>query len=62
MLVLKTETDQAQQLAFALDRAPLREVVGSIAGDDTILVICRTAEDAAAFSQRLDGILNEGGR
>jgi arginine repressor len=31
----------------------LREVVGTIAGDDTILVICRSSADAAAFRDRL---------
>jgi transcriptional regulator of arginine metabolism len=53
MLVLKTDPGQAQPLALAIDHAPVEEVVGTIGGDDTILVICRTPEDAAAFSQRL---------
>ena len=53
MLVLKTDTGQAQPLAVALDRARLGEVVGTIAGDDTILVICRTDRDARALAERL---------
>ena len=53
MLVLKTDPGQAQSLAIALDRGGLRDVVGTIAGDDTILVICRTSEDAQAFGQKL---------
>jgi transcriptional regulator of arginine metabolism len=53
LLVLKTDAGQAQPLAVALDRSNLPEVVGTIAGDDTILVICRSAEHAAGFSRRL---------
>jgi transcriptional regulator of arginine metabolism len=53
MLVLKTDPGQAQSLAIALDRGRLLEVVGTIAGDDTILVICRTPEAAHAFGERL---------
>src|SRR5881396_1794908 len=40
---------QAQTLAFALDRAHLPDVVGTIGGDDTILVIARAARAAAAL-------------
>jgi len=53
MLVLKTDAGQAQPLAIALDRGSLQEVVGTIAGDDTILVICRTPDGASAVAQRL---------
>ena len=53
MLVLKTDAGQAQPLAVALDRGQLAEVVGTIAGDDTILVICRTPEGAEALGRRL---------
>jgi transcriptional regulator of arginine metabolism len=56
LLVLKTDPGQAQPLAIAIDRARLAEVVGTIAGDDTILVICRTAGDASALAGRLDGM------
>jgi transcriptional regulator of arginine metabolism len=59
MLVLKTDPGQAQPLAVALDRGRLRDVVGTIAGDDTILVICRTPEDAHAFGQKLTRWLQE---
>jgi transcriptional regulator of arginine metabolism len=53
MLVLKTDPGQAQSLAIALDRGKLADVVGTIAGDDTILVICRTPDQAQTFSERL---------
>ncbi|MEP6919415.1 MAG: hypothetical protein ABJC89_27480 [Acidobacteriota bacterium] len=53
LLVLKTDTGQAQPLAVAIDRAGLPEIVGTIAGDDTILVICRSAPVAAELSKRI---------
>jgi transcriptional regulator of arginine metabolism len=55
LLVLKTDPGQAQALAIALDRSGLSDVVGTIAGDDTILVICRSAAHASAFAGRLTG-------
>jgi transcriptional regulator of arginine metabolism len=60
MLVLKTDAGQAQPLAIALDRGQLPEVVGTIAGDDTILVICRTPDAAQAIDRRLGAWLLQG--
>lgn len=60
MLVLKTDTGQAQPLAVALDRGQLPDVVGTIAGDDTILVICRTPDAAQAMDRRLGTWLLQG--
>ena len=57
LLVMKTDTGQAQPLAVAVDRARLPEIVGTIAGDDTILVICRSAAHAAALGKRLDELM-----
>jgi transcriptional regulator of arginine metabolism len=54
LLVLKTDVGDAQPLALAIDRARMKEVVGTIAGDDTILVICRSATDASALVERFD--------
>jgi transcriptional regulator of arginine metabolism len=53
MLVLKTDPGQAQPLAVAIDGGHLPGVAGTIAGDDTILVICRTADAAATLGERL---------
>lgn len=61
MLVLRTDAGLAQPLAVALDRARLPEVAGTIAGDDTILVVCRTPEQAAALAQRLERMAMGGG-
>jgi len=53
-LVLRTDPAQAQPLAVAIDRALPAEVVGTIAGDDTILVIARDSRRAQAFARRLE--------
>jgi transcriptional regulator of arginine metabolism len=53
LVVIRTGPAQAQPLAIALDRARLPEIAGSIAGDDTILVIARGARVAAALVKRL---------
>jgi transcriptional regulator of arginine metabolism len=53
MLVLRTPPGEAQSLAVVIDRSRVKEIVGTIAGDDTILIICRTPADAAAFDSRL---------
>ncbi|WP_020672036.1 arginine repressor [Amycolatopsis nigrescens] len=59
LTVLRTPPGAAQFLASAIDRAALEEVVGSIAGDDTVAVIAREpltgkdlAERFAALAQR----------
>ena len=54
-MVLRTGVGQAQPLAIAIDRTQLPEAVGTIAGDDTILIIARDARRAAALAKRLEG-------
>jgi transcriptional regulator of arginine metabolism len=54
MVVLRTGPGQAQLLGVAIDSAQLPEVVGTIAGDDTILVIARDARRARALVKRLE--------
>jgi transcriptional regulator of arginine metabolism len=53
MLVLRTGPGQAPLLGVAIDRAQLPEVVGTIAGDDTILVIAPDIRRARALVKRL---------
>lgn len=52
LLVLRTDRGQAQGLAEWIDRAQLVEVAGTIAGDDTILLVCRGAAAAEAVDAR----------
>ncbi len=54
LLVLKTDPGQANPLAIAIDRALLPEVVGTIAGDDTILVVTPDGRRARALARRLE--------
>jgi transcriptional regulator of arginine metabolism len=55
LVVIRTGAGQAQPLAVAMDRAQLPEAVGTIAGDDTILVIARDDRRAASLVKRLEG-------
>ena len=41
LVILRTPPGAAQYFASAIDHASLREVMGTIAGDDTIMVVCR---------------------
>ena len=52
-LVLRTPVGAANLLGSALDAVRLDGVAGTIAGDDTILVICRAPEEARAVERRL---------
>jgi transcriptional regulator of arginine metabolism len=55
LVVIRTGVGQAQPLAIALDRAQLPESIGTIGGDDTILVIARDRRQAASLVKRLKG-------
>lgn len=55
MIVMRTDPGQAQGLAVAIDRAQVTDIAGTIAGDDTILVICRSADGAQRVAQRFVG-------
>jgi len=54
LVVLRTEYAQAHPLAEAIDRAQLPDVVGTIGGENTILVICRGDREAQAFTRQLE--------
>jgi transcriptional regulator of arginine metabolism len=53
LLVLRTDPGEAQSLALAIDHAEVPEIAGTVAGDDTILVIARDARRARAVARRL---------
>ena len=53
LLLLKTLTGGAQPIAVALDWEEWPEVVGTVAGDDTILLILRSPEHLEPVSARL---------
>ena len=56
LVLLRTGPGQAQILGVAIDGARLPEVVGTLAGDDTILVITRDARQAKALVKRFEAI------
>jgi transcriptional regulator of arginine metabolism len=56
LVVLRTPPGAANLLASALDKAELAEVLGCIAGDDTVLVIARPPHDGDAVCRRLLGL------
>jgi transcriptional regulator of arginine metabolism len=53
LVVLKTSPGNASPLAVSIDREEMNEVVGTIAGDDTVLVISSDSEAADRLRQRL---------
>ncbi len=57
ILVIKTVAGMAMAVAAAIDAMSMKEVVGSIAGDDTIMVAIRTTEETAAVMARLRELL-----
>jgi transcriptional regulator of arginine metabolism len=56
LAVLRTPPGAAHYLASALDRAAMREVVGTIAGDDTVFVVAREPLTGAKLAERLTNL------
>lgn len=52
MVILRTDPGQAQSVAVLIDRVRPEEIAGTIGGDDTILIVCRTSAAAAAIETR----------
>ena len=57
LLVLKTIIGSAQPVAAALDEQEWEEIVGTIAGDDTILIICPDKDSARKVAVRIEEML-----
>ncbi|NLJ88108.1 MAG: arginine repressor [Epulopiscium sp.] len=58
ILVLKTITGMAMAVAAAMDAFNYPEIVGTIAGDDTIFCAVRSDEEALKLMEKLNRILN----
>ena len=52
LVVVKTLPGAAQQVASAIDHANWTEIVGTVGGDDTILVVARSKEAAPHLAER----------
>lgn len=57
LVVVKTATGSASTVAEAIDEVAWPEVVGTVAGDNTILVVPRRAGQRAAIARRLRSLL-----
>src|SRR3984957_20605768 len=57
LLVVKTIIGSAQPVAAALDEQEWEEVVGTIAGDDTILIVCPDKNAAGKLGARIEEML-----
>jgi transcriptional regulator of arginine metabolism len=55
LLVIRTPTGGASALAAALDREAWSEILGTLAGDDTLLIVARSASDRRKLARRLAG-------
>lgn len=58
IVVVSTLSGMAQAAAFVLDCMKLEEVVGSIAGDDTIMCVTKTSESAKTVSDKIKSLLH----
>ncbi|MBL8227664.1 MAG: ArgR family transcriptional regulator [Bryobacterales bacterium] len=56
LIVLKTRTGSASPLAVALDQASWPEIVGTVAGDDTILIVTPDEDTALQLRQKLSSM------
>lgn len=57
LVVIKTLSGMAQAVCAALDSADYPSVVGTIAGDDTIFIACRTADLAVSLTEELKKLI-----
>ncbi|MEA3321076.1 MAG: transcriptional regulator ArgR [Bacillota bacterium] len=57
MIVMKTMPGNANAIGVLIDNLDWSEILGTICGDDTCLIICRTPEDAKDLSDRFINML-----
>lgn len=61
-IVVKTYSGMAQAVAASLDSIMGQDILGTIAGDDTILIITESPEEAVEVSKRLEKMFRGKGR
>lgn len=59
MVVVRTLSGSANVAAEAIDTMEWPEILGTIAGDNTIFIVVRDAPDAAGVAERLAGLTQE---
>lgn len=56
IIVVKTMAGMANAIAVCIDSLQLRDIIGSVAGDDTILLVLKTTEKALDIESELKGV------
>ena len=56
LIVIKTMAGMANAIAVCVDSLKIKDIVGSVAGDDTILLVFKTIEKAEAIEVELKGV------
>ena len=59
ILVIKTVSGMANAVCAAIDAMKIHEIVGSVAGDDTIMCAIRTVEDTVTIMKKLRRIVEQ---
>ena len=55
--MLKTPPSGAQPLAAAVDQAKFTEIAGTIAGDDTVLIITSSKKDRESLQRKIEALV-----
>ena len=58
-VILHTLPGSAQSVAFAIDHAKWQELLGTIAGDDTILLLCSSVENVDLVLERIQELMRD---
>lgn len=59
ILVVKTVAGMAMAVAAAIDAMKLKEIVGSIAGDDTIMMVLHNEQDAVKTKENIQNVMEQ---
>jgi len=61
LIVIKTHPGEAQAVALAIDQVGWKEIIGTVGGDDTVLVIVKPKRETGAVLKRFEDLsLNRG--
>jgi transcriptional regulator of arginine metabolism len=58
LVVIHTLPGAAQGVASALDQSGWREIIGTVAGDDAILIVVKPAEEVPELTKKIESLLN----
>ncbi len=58
IVVVRTLSGNGANAGAVIDKLSYSEILGSVAGDDTVIIVCDTTENANAIVERLNGFLS----